>query len=508
MRCGTPSPIRGGTESLFPLSHCPYDGTTINSNYDPSHGIKYIPVVFHIIINPGDGRGNISDGVVRDQIAVLNEDFRAIHGSKGANGTDTMIQFYLTDTDPNGNPTNGITRYSNNGWWFQDINSPTNYWDSLSWDTDRYLNVYTNEPGPSGYYGPGAPEFYAGSPGDRVVVDWRFIGRNAPIGTYPWPWNTWNMGQLLTHEVGHYLGLYHTFENFTDPNNNCHPAASCYTNGDVICDTNPEDWNIATTNPPSGYQAACPTGQMNCGFLAPIHNYMNYTSHLCATEFTPEQTNRMRCTIATYRPNLPQNPLSCSAPLVAEETRILEVPEDDSVQDFVSGGAPAGAPQCGNPPNGIINPPPQGVVDLVVSAPRFLTPWGTTTTDLCCGSSLPLIGRYAGSGGAPGGILMATVTNLGPGWVNPGRVRINWEQRFTNYPVYSSSAIRQQSLAPGESVIVCTPFAAYYYGLIANSGGGVYRANVYVDANNTVAETNEAGTAEENNGATQDFCAW
>ena len=56
----------------------------------------------------------------------------------------------------------------------------------------------------------------------------------------------------------------------------------------------------------ASYRFGCPTGASSCGSLDPIHNYMDYTDDLCMTEFTGEQTRRVRCTLQFYRPDLVQ----------------------------------------------------------------------------------------------------------------------------------------------------------------------------------------------------------
>jgi len=98
------------------------------------------------------------------------------------------------------------------------------------------------------------------------------------------------MGRTATHEVGHYLGLYHTFCG------GCGSSTACYSTGDLICDTNREQ------NPTYG----CPSSKTSCSSPDPIHNYMDYTDDPCLWEFTPEQVNRIRCTLVYWRPDLYQ----------------------------------------------------------------------------------------------------------------------------------------------------------------------------------------------------------
>ena len=281
LRCGIP----GREERLASQpaqfrnpSDCSSFLTSILPQYEPDGGIVYeVPVVFHVLSSTA-GAGNMSSQRIIDNVEILNEDFRALPGTPGAPGTDVRIHFYLATVDPNGNPTNGIDRVTNNT-WFGDSG---NYWDPLAWDPTRYLNVYTNQASGALGYVPDLPQGgIAGLNVDRVVILYSAVGRNAPIGP------PYDQGRTLTHEVGHYFGLEHTFSGGCG-------TPLCYESGDLICDTNPEG------SPTFG----CPGGKSTCGLPDPISNYMDYSDDLCYSDFTPEQANRMRCTIENYRPNL------------------------------------------------------------------------------------------------------------------------------------------------------------------------------------------------------------
>ena len=272
-RCATDSFVgadhawvaRGGAD-------CSSSRTTIRPEYDPSVEKYRIPVVVHII-ESNSGTGSVPDSRVYSQIEILNEDFQAIAGSNGAPGTDAQIEFYLATEDPNGNPTTGITR-STNTTWFNDGGA---YYNTLAWDTDRYLNIYTNSGGGALGYVPALPQSgIAGSNSDRVVILYSTFGRNAPYSPF-------NLGRTVTHEVGHYLGLEHTFSG------GCSNAESSPTFG-------------------------CPGSRTSCGSQAPIHNYMDYSDDICMNQFTPEQSNRMRCSLLSYRPDLFEiaGPSGCS----------------------------------------------------------------------------------------------------------------------------------------------------------------------------------------------------
>ncbi len=274
VRCGTPEMVSGGW-NFNPPSDCSYNSTNPTAAYEPDE-IWEITVVFHIL-RDSNGSGNVTDARCHSQIDILNEDFQAMAGTLGAPGYDTMVQFKLATVDPSGNATTGINRHLNSTWH----NDGGGYYNSLAWDPHNYLNIYCNEASGALGYVPYLPQ--NGSPGsnsDRVVAYWAAVGRNAPIGP------PYNQGRTVTHEVGHYLGLHHTF------NGGC-GGGNCYTSGDRICDTNPE----ANPNFSCGNSSSC-------GNSDPISNYMDYTDDVCMNEYTLEQTRRIRCTLQHYRPNL------------------------------------------------------------------------------------------------------------------------------------------------------------------------------------------------------------
>ncbi|MCP5104238.1 MAG: hypothetical protein GY950_12700 [bacterium] len=244
-------------------SDCSTSQTVIQGEYWPSD-VYVIPVVFHVIYKT-DGTGNIPDSRLYNQLEVLNEDYRAIAGSLGEPGYDTHVQFDLA----------GITRTENDNW--HNDNNEYQYKNALGWDQDQYLNIYVNSA--SGYLGYAYfPQTSAGTVLDGVVALYSAVG-GRDEGNPPY-----NQGRTVTHEVGHYLGLYHTFQG---------GCGTGYTAGDLIADTNPEStshFNCVQTN--------------TCSSPDPIHNYMNYTDDLCMYEFTSEQSNRAVCSLVNYRPSL------------------------------------------------------------------------------------------------------------------------------------------------------------------------------------------------------------
>lgn len=240
--------------------------------------VKVIPVVVHVIHN--GGTENISDAQVQSQIDVLNEDFRKITGTNGdGNGVDTEIEFCLAKKTPNGDCTNGIVRilstFTNHQTYQRSMLKQLSYWDNT-----RYLNMYVVKSinGASGILG--YSSFPGGPPDeDGIVVRHNYFGR---IGTA-----AASNGRTTTHEIGHWFGLYHTF------NGGC--GTDTCADGDYVCDTPP------AANPNFG----CPTIN-SCSIDFPdvndqIQNYMDYSDDNCKDMFTMGQKNRMQATLNTIR---------------------------------------------------------------------------------------------------------------------------------------------------------------------------------------------------------------
>ena len=274
--------LSGAAASAAPLlphtangspADCSNTLTVIKPEYWLSR-VYLIPVAFHVITQADGTTGALTDQQINDQIQVLNEDFRALPGSLGADGYDTRIQFVLKE----------ITRSANDAWCFGAGSAEVEYTAALARDPHRFLNIYSNFV--EGYAGDAtSPVTQAGHTDDGVTLAWNLVGgRDQDNGT-----PTRNQGRNAVHYVSRYLGLKETYY-LTCPTG----GQTGYDSGDLIADTNPQ----------SVVGSGCEESAESCGSPDPVHNYLNTTSDDCRNQFTSEQANRMACTLLNYRPSL------------------------------------------------------------------------------------------------------------------------------------------------------------------------------------------------------------
>ena len=226
-----------------------------------------IPVWFHVI-DQGDGfaNGQLSDAMIHAQMRVLQDSFGGRTG-----GASSPFGFRLA----------GVTR-TTNPTWFQtlatDFEVEQEAKQRLRRGGPETLNIYTVDGGPYlGFaYFPSiltSPEFAVL---DGVVLDWRSL----PGGSF----EIYSEGDTATHEVGHWLALFHTFD------------GKCSVKGDYVADT-PAEFSPAFF---------CPVGRDSCAGsskpgLDPIFNFMDYTQDSCMYQFTNGQAQRMQAAWAAFR---------------------------------------------------------------------------------------------------------------------------------------------------------------------------------------------------------------
>jgi hypothetical protein len=215
-----------------------------------------VPVYIHVMLDTA-GNGDVTSQQISDQIAVLNKTYAGQESSQAAN---TGFTFTLA----------GVDRFRNN-----------------QWHKDKQSQAYRKQ---TRQGGANALNIW--------LVDFSYLG----IATFPWDYSrnpgidgirvhfdslpggsitNFNLGETATHEAGHWLGLYHTFQ------------GGCTSTNDEVADT------PAQSSPTSG----CPEGRDSCSLpgLDPIHNYMDYSYDSCYNQFTSGQSTRMNNMWTAYR---------------------------------------------------------------------------------------------------------------------------------------------------------------------------------------------------------------
>lgn len=239
---------------LFQLSQRPHGGPSALFTAP-----KTVDVYFHVVNNgTGISNGDVPQSQIDAQIDVLN----AAYARSG---------FYFRLVQ--------VTRTTNSTWYTMGHGSTAEKQAkaALRQGSADDLNIYSANPG-GGLLGWATfPSSYSSNPSNDGVV---ILYSSVPGGTAA----PYNEGDTGTHEVGHWLGLYHTFQ------------GGCNGQGDYVSDT------------PAERSAAygCPTGRDSCTGkkfpgLDPVNNFMDYTDDYCMYEFTSGQAARMQAQWDAYR---------------------------------------------------------------------------------------------------------------------------------------------------------------------------------------------------------------
>lgn len=291
----------------------------VKSHKNQQKSITYtIPVVFHVIHINGDE--NISDGQIMDQMRIINEDYQkrnadtvnTIIDFKGI-AADCQIEFKLAQIDPDGNCTKGITRHYDG----RTLTGDHSVKEIVHWDPTMYLNIYVCDQA-AGLAGhalvPTAADTI--SAWDGIVISHNYVG---DIGT-----GDPSRSVVLTHEIGHYLNLQHTWGGNNVPG---YPYLPVNNANNCI-----EDDGVTDTPNTIGW-SSCNLNHQSCGSLDNVQNFMEYA--YCPTMFTEGQKLRMHATLNSSiagRNNLwsasnlaatgVDNPVFCSSDFSQNQTLI------------------------------------------------------------------------------------------------------------------------------------------------------------------------------------------
>jgi hypothetical protein len=218
---------------------------------------KTIPVYFHVIASSSNPSGGVTSSQISSQMTVLNNAYAA-YG----------ISFTLAATDITVNDT----------WYTMGYGSTAEKAckSALRKGGASALNIYSANIG-GGLLGWATfPSSYAGNPSQDGVV---LLNASLPGGSA----KPYDLGDTATHEVGHWAGLYHTFQ------------GGCQKNNDYVADTPAE--KAATYGCPTNNPDTC----LRDAGLDPIKNFMDYTDDACMDRFSAGQGSRMNAQLTTYR---------------------------------------------------------------------------------------------------------------------------------------------------------------------------------------------------------------
>lgn len=257
-------------------------------------GCTKIPVVVHVVWKTA--AQNISQAQIDSQIEVLNQDFRKsnvdvsdVPAPFAPLTGDARIQFELATSDPEGNPTDGVTRHETNrsGFSSDDAVKSSATGGTDAWPADEYLNIWVCQltGGLLGYAQfPGGPALT-----DGIVVTYTGFGNTGTAAT------PFDKGRTTTHEVGHWLNLRHIWG---DDGTGC-------SGSDFVADTpNQGGPNVGKPTFPSVSCANGPSGDM-------FMNYMDYVDDDTMVMFTEGQISRMQACLDGPRSTIGSD-ISCS----------------------------------------------------------------------------------------------------------------------------------------------------------------------------------------------------
>lgn len=290
-----------------------------------------VPVVFHVVYHKDSARQNLDESIILQQLEVLNRDWN--RGNKDSVNTrpifdsiatDTKIVFELASVDPDGNPTNGITRTATEVQGFDllplgsglaeldDIKSTANGGID-AWDTDKYLNIWIGRLtvfGGEGLYGIATfpldmPENEGGDPDAEANLQGTIV-HFPTVGYTKVGEDTVSRGRTLSHEVGHYFGLRHVWADEQNPwtgaPGNCEQDDFVYDTPMAAASANFEcNTNVNYCSNENEFSNDY-WGQVNPPDM--IENFMDYASEDCQNMLSHGQAERSHAFLETSRKNL------------------------------------------------------------------------------------------------------------------------------------------------------------------------------------------------------------
>lgn len=395
----------------------------------PEKGVVYtIPVVFHILHN--NGVENVSDEQAFDALAILNRDYRKLNADASSVQSifagivaDVEIEFAMATKAPDGTCFNGITRtettatiepagsWSNPG-GYQQVQAVVDGNDVYQgvWPHNKYLNIYVCKEigGAAGYTfkpsGDGsASEFGMYFNGIFILHD--YFGSIGTASVYT--------SRALTHEVGHWLNLSHTWGDNNDPG-----AGSCSGGGatDNVNDTPPclGATACSLTRNSCSNDVSASGGYYSTDVIDNIENYMEYS--YCSKMFTEGQKTRMRNAVTSSTAgrnnvisasNLLEvgvtNPEFCVVNFTASKTSICSGDQiqfsDESFNNVVgwTWSFPGGVPASSTDENPLVTYSTPGVYEVSLTATdggTDLTETKTAFITVSSPSSIPFVDGF------------------------------------------------------------------------------------------------------------------
>ncbi|MDF1672114.1 MAG: M43 family zinc metalloprotease [Vicingaceae bacterium] len=306
--CGTMDNVSAIDIEAFEKSLTPILNDYLKNQNEGNNSKKVvytIPTIVHIIHNSNENVGsgrNIPYSRVQSQLEILNDDFRRTNSDASNTpsyfqgvAADCEINFCLITKYPSGHPMAGQTlpevgvdrvstasiggiSNTSSGYSMNTINNTIK--PATSWNPNEVMNIWVCQlqSGLLGYATfPSTSTSSTTAQKDGTVMGYQYFGNNS--SAFPF-----HLGRTTTHEVGHWLGLYHIWG---DDNGAC--------SGSDLCGDTPNQAN-STGGCPNGVRTdACTSGN---GIM--YQNYMDYSNDNCMNLFTANQKSRMHAIMGSY----------------------------------------------------------------------------------------------------------------------------------------------------------------------------------------------------------------